>query len=69
MKLSEYAKKNSISYKTAWKMFSKGLIPYAKQLPTGTIVIEQDEENKDTIIRLLQEKIKILEEKCLPQKP
>ncbi len=35
MKLSEYAAKNSISYKTAWRHFQKGLIANARQLPTG----------------------------------
>lgn len=42
MKLSEYAKKNSISYQTAWNHFSKGLIPGAKQLASGTVVIDED---------------------------
>ena len=40
MKLSEYAKKNSISYRTAWRHYKLGLIPNAKQLSTGTIVVE-----------------------------
>lgn len=40
MKLSEYAKKNNVTYKTAWNHFKNGLIPNAKQLPTGTVVIE-----------------------------
>lgn len=38
MKLSEFAKKNSIKYQTAYKMYKAGLIQ-GKQLPTGTIVI------------------------------
>ena len=42
MKLSEYAKKNSISYRTAWQHYKLGLIPNAKQLSTGTIVVEDD---------------------------
>lgn len=41
MKLSEYAKKNSISYQTAWNHFSKGLIPNARQLPSGTVVVDE----------------------------
>ena len=41
MKLSEYAKKNSISYQTAWRHYKLGLIPNATKLPTGTIVIEE----------------------------
>lgn len=42
MKLSEYAKKNSISYQTAWRHYKLGLIPNAKKLPTGTIVVEEE---------------------------
>lgn len=38
MKLSEYARQNSITYQTAYKMYKQGLIQ-GKQLPTGTIVI------------------------------
>lgn len=45
MKLSEYAKKNSISYQTAWNQFNKGLIPNARQLPTGTVVIDDEITN------------------------
>lgn len=45
MKLSEYAEKNSISYRTAWRHYKLGLIPNAKQLSSGTIVIE-DEKTK-----------------------
>ena len=44
MKLSEYAKKNSISYQSAWNQFNKGLIPNARQLPTGTVVIDEIQE-------------------------
>lgn len=42
MKLSQYAKKNSITYRTAFTHFSKGLIKGAYQLPTGTIVIPEE---------------------------
>ena len=42
MKLSEYAKKNSISYRTAWRHFQLGLIPNARQLPSGSIVIDEE---------------------------
>lgn len=40
LKLSEYAKRNSISYQSAWNQFKKGLIPNARQLPTGTVVVD-----------------------------
>jgi predicted site-specific integrase-resolvase len=41
-KLSEYAKKHGICYRTAYDHFKRGLIPQAYQLPTGTIVIPED---------------------------
>lgn len=44
MKLSEYAKKNSVSYKTAWKWFKDGLIPNARQVQTGTIIVDESVE-------------------------
>lgn len=46
MKLSDYAKKNSLNYRTAWIHFRKGLIPNARQLSTGTIIV--DEKTQDT---------------------
>lgn len=45
MRLKEYAKKNSISYKTAWRLFKNNQIKGAKQLPTGTIVIDEEMQN------------------------
>lgn len=42
MKLSEYAKKNSISYQTAWSHYKQGLIRGARQLPSGTVVIDEN---------------------------
>ena len=45
MKLSEYAKKNSMTYQSAWNHFNKGLIPNARQLPSGTVVIDEIVEN------------------------
>lgn len=42
MKLSEYAKRNSITYQSAWNHFKNGLIPNARQLPSGTVVVDED---------------------------
>lgn len=39
MKLSIYAKKHGISYRTAWNHFKAGQIPGAKKLASGTIVV------------------------------
>ena len=45
MKLSEYAKRTSISYQSAWHHFKNGLIPGARQLPSGTVVIDEPINN------------------------
>jgi predicted site-specific integrase-resolvase len=50
MKLSDWAKKLGISYRRAWEMFRTGKLPNAMQLPTGTIVILEDEINKNSNI-------------------
>jgi predicted site-specific integrase-resolvase len=42
MKLSKYAKTIGISYKIAWSHYSKGLIPGAYQLATGTIIVPDE---------------------------
>ncbi|MBX5465819.1 MAG: IS607 family transposase [Clostridia bacterium] len=44
MKLSEWARLNGVSYKTAWLWFKKGILPVpARQLPTGTILVDASE--------------------------
>lgn len=41
MKLVVWAKKNGLSYKTAYRLFKSGKLPLpAYQLPTGTIIVE-----------------------------
>jgi len=39
MKLSDYARKLGIHYRTAWEMFKRNDIPNAYQLPSGTIIV------------------------------
>lgn len=40
MKLSEWARRNGVTYKTAWKWFNAGILPVkAVRLPTGTILV------------------------------
>jgi putative resolvase len=42
MKLSTWAKKQGISYRTAWRWFKEGNLPVvAEQTPTGTILIRE----------------------------
>ncbi|HEB31268.1 MAG TPA: IS607 family transposase [Spirochaetes bacterium] len=44
MKLSTWAKKQGISYKTAWRLWSTGRLPLpAEQLATGTIIVKDPE--------------------------
>jgi predicted site-specific integrase-resolvase len=42
MKLSQYAKKLGLTYKTAFNHYNKKLIPGAYQLATGTIIVPDD---------------------------
>ena len=41
MKLSEYAKKLGVSYKTAWRYFQQGKLN-AYQTHTGTVIVKED---------------------------
>ena len=41
MKLTDYAKANSICYRTAWEHFRTGKIPGARKTATGQIVIDE----------------------------
>jgi predicted site-specific integrase-resolvase len=42
VKLSEWAQRQGISYKTAWRMWRSGRLPApAEQLPTGTVIVHQ----------------------------
>lgn len=44
--------KKGISYRRAWQMFKDGKLPNAKQLPTGTIVVlEEQKEKRKKIIQ------------------
>lgn len=44
MKLSVWAKKQGISYKTAWRMWTTGKLPVpAEQFSTGTIIVKEPE--------------------------
>ncbi|MEN8216766.1 MAG: IS607 family transposase [Pseudomonadota bacterium] len=53
MKLSDWAKSQGISYKTAWRWFNEGKLPVeAKQMATGTILIKSSktEDNRDCVV-------------------
>lgn len=42
MKLSQWAKKNSLTYRRSWELFKEGKIPNSKMLPSGSIIVEDD---------------------------
>ncbi len=45
MKLSDWAKKQGVSYRTAWRWFKAGILPVpVKQLSNGTIIISESNE-------------------------
>ncbi|MDN5337917.1 MAG: putative resolvase [Thermotogaceae bacterium] len=44
MKLSQWAKKVGLSYRRAWQLFKEGKIPNAVKLPSGSIVVLEDEK-------------------------
>lgn len=53
MKLSQWAKKNGLTYQTAFNLFKKGQLPgKVTQLPSGTILIEDDSIPTDNSILL-----------------
>jgi putative resolvase len=43
MKLSEYARQNGISYKTAWRWWKDGTLA-GKQMPSGTVILATSHE-------------------------
>lgn len=44
MRLSEYAKKMGVTYRTAWNWFKSGKLN-AIQSPTGTIIVKEEINN------------------------
>jgi putative resolvase len=45
VKLSDYAKRQGISYRTAWRWFKAGILN-AEQMPTGTIIVRDDSSTR-----------------------
>lgn len=44
MKLSDWCKKQGVHYMTGYRWFKQGLIPHARQMPTGTILVDDVEK-------------------------
>jgi len=53
MKLSEWARKVGISYRRAWQLFKDGKLSNAYRLPSGTIVVIDEEKS----VKNIQEKV------------
>lgn len=55
MKLSQFAKKYGVSYKTAWRWFQMGTLPKGvtmEQLPSGTVVVTEQIEKATGAVAL-----------------
>ena len=49
MKLSDWARQQGISYKTAWRSWKHGTLPVpARQMPTGTILVDVPERGTES---------------------
>ena len=49
MKLSQWAKEQGVSYRTAWRWFRDGKLPVAaEQFPTGTILVKEAKSAANT---------------------
>lgn len=53
MKLSEWAREQGITYKTAWNWYRKGKLPVgAEQMPTGTIIVYPEAVSERTKVTI-----------------
>jgi len=50
IKLSEYAKRNSVTWRTAFRWYQEGKISTARKTPGGSIVVDLPDEDKDDLI-------------------
>jgi len=53
MKLSQWAKKQGICYRTAWQMFKDGKIKNSYKLETGTIIVKEIEKSENEKIKTI----------------
>jgi len=62
MKLSDYAKKVGISYRTAWRWWKQGDLK-GYQLPSGTIIITDEDNSKSDLIACIYARVSSAENK------
>ena len=62
MKLSDYAKSQGVSYRTAWSWWKKGIIK-GRQLPTGTILVDVDAHSTSVVVACIYARVSSSENK------
>lgn len=62
MKLSDYAKSQGVSYRTAWNWWKQGIIK-GRQLPTGTILIDVEASVASTTVACIYARVSSSENK------
>ncbi|HEY9638608.1 MAG TPA: IS607 family transposase [Coleofasciculaceae cyanobacterium] len=62
MKLSDYAKSQGVSYRTAWNWWKQGIIK-GRQLPTGTILVDVENSEPGTTIACIYARVSSSENK------
>lgn len=62
MKLSTWAKKQGLCYRTAWNYYKDGLLN-GYQLPTGTIIIEEKDIKSDNVRAIIYGRVSSSENK------
>ena len=50
IKLSQWAKKQGVTYRTAWEYFRTGKLPAAYRLPSGAIIVPDENKQKQEYI-------------------
>ena len=62
MKLSDYAKRQGVSYRTAWRWFKSGILN-AEQMPTGTIIVRDDTATRIQELTVIYARVSAAENK------
>lgn len=57
MKLSEYAKQNNVTWRTAYRWFQEGKIPGAEYTPGGSIIVKDVKDMDDTGINVIYARV------------